>query len=203
MYRSLFGLGLVGVMIVACFSEPVRPTLHQAQTKNEQSLIVKIVPIKTVVFSGENVDLRVEVWNEGSDEVFIGKNLGYPSDSTGGVELFVEHNSRLDRSMNKSAGDYIVDLKTPFASLVTSHFIALAPGHFYGQVVSMDPGDFPRIKIPGRYLIKGEYIAGGFYGGGEGNPLQGHEAEIKTLPYKAWEGRVDTNSVWMEVRAKK
>ena len=58
---------------------------------------------------------------------------------------------------------------------------------------------FKKPQMPGRYLIKGKYSSEGFLAEDINNPLLHYAKELKQLPYEAWVGEVETNSVWIEI----
>jgi hypothetical protein len=60
-------------------------------------------------------------------------------------------------------------------------------------------GSWFDVKKPGRYRIKGKYSSRGFLAQDINNPLLHYAQELKQLPYEAWDGSVETNSVWIEV----
>ena len=168
-----------------------------ASTQGPQdTLIVRISAGTGKISAGQPLKLRVEIRNTGDKPVFVGRDI---SDLNETLSLFLKHGSEVDRSMSRTAGDFLIDKGTPLATLLSQHWIVLGPGNFYGGEAIMDTRAFPRLCRPGKYLINGEYKSHGFGALGEGNPLRGRETEIGQLPFTAWEGRVETNSIWVEV----
>lgn len=160
-------------------------------------LVVELSAKKSTIRLGEELTLVVILKNQSSDVFFIDRNIDELGDR---LILYLQHGSAVDRSLSRAVGDYfITNRTTPFATLLFQHWIALEPGKFYGGEVGMDPRDFPRLRTPGRYLVKVQYRSVGFHEPGEGNPLRGREDEINKLPYKAWEGQIESNSIWIEV----
>ena len=152
------------------------------------------------------IALRLEIRNDGARPVYVGSDTAGPgSNANSRLELYLQRGSQIQGSMLHIAADYGRKLHDdePFASILSKLWLALPPGAYYGQDIVMDPVAFPQLRIPGRYLIKGEYICGGFYGKGPNNPLAGREKEIALLPYKACEGKIKTNSIWIEVESSK
>jgi hypothetical protein len=164
-----------------------------------EPIIVKLTAYKPRIHPGDSIELRAEVWNNGSATLFIGRQLDASNKAMSRLELYLEHDSRLDRPMSNSAADYIPDDKEPFSNLLAREWLPLAPNHFYGQTVVMSPSDFPRLRTPGRYQVRGRYISEGFRSPREDNPLRTRASEISQLPYSAWEGETETNPVWIAV----
>jgi hypothetical protein len=88
-------------------------------------------------------------------------------------------------------------------SVLTKYWIPLPPGHFYGRVVKMYPDSFPKLDKRGRYLLKAEYFCIGFPTEGiNGRGMNGLELDPEQsarLPFKAWKGKIESNSVRIEV----
>ena len=78
----------------------------------------------------------------------------------------------------------------PFANLLSTQWIALDPGMFYGCDIDLYANDLPRLRIPGKYTLTGRYASHGFR-----ENLRGFEEDTGKLPFKAWEGEVETNPV--------
>lgn len=194
---------LATALVLTCLPNVEAHANRQSPEPLEQKIRVRLSTKKMTIYAGEFVELRAEVWNEGPRDVFIGRRLNQPADATGGLELFLKHGTTLDRSMSQQAGDFFFDHRQPLANILPKFYIALAPGNFYGQNVSMDPESFPTLRVPGKYEVSGEYVCGNLYGGGPGNPLLEYAEELKALPYKTCDGHQSTNSVRIEVKARK
>ncbi len=167
-----------------------------AKEHPESHLTVKISANKDVIRPGESLRLVVEIRNESEQAFFIDRNI---TDMNDRLSLYLQHGSEVDRSSIRVVGDFAIDRRTPLATLLSQHWIALGPGNFYGGEVVMDGVAFPRLRVPGRYLVKAVYSSHGFAEPGEANSLRDRQEELRSLPFKAWEGRIETNSIWIEV----
>ena len=161
------------------------------------ALTVGLSARTSIIDPGGRLTLRVTVTNQGPRELFINKDISVANQK---FVIYIKHGLKWEGPLVVVAGDFRPDGVTPFATLLSKHLIALAPGMFYRREVDMDPREYPQLRIPGKYLVKGEYSSRGFHEPGEGNPLIGREEEVSKLPFKAWEGRVETNSIWIEVK---
>jgi hypothetical protein len=142
------------------------------------------------------VTLRVTIKNNGPRALFIDRDISALNER---FTLYIHHGSKMEGSLLHVTEDFLMDRTSPFATLLYENFTVLGPGMFYGGDVVMDPREYPRLRVPGRYLVKGEYSSRGFNAPGEGNPLRGRSEEVRSLPFAAWEGRVRTNAVWITV----
>jgi len=189
---------------LVCFSVSRGASVSRVQDGKEttRTLSVTLRPSKVTIRPGQSIDLRIEIQNTGLAEVFVAKNLTLGGNSVSRLDLFLEHGSQIDRSMSNWAADDLMTAE-PLAAVLARNWVALPPGAFYGGHVHMDPRDFPRLRVPGRYRVKGEYRSDSVLRRSENNPLRAHTAEILELPYGFWEGRTITNPVVVEVTVPK
>jgi hypothetical protein len=186
-------------------------TSAQAQEKNqtegpndsETKVSVRISATKTRLQPGESVVLHVEILNEGPTGVFIFKEIDGPDNALSKLDLFLHYRGQVYRPSGASIADCFCSGRRsdspPLASELSKFWIALPPGHFYGGDVTMRASLFESLRKPGRYQVQGKYTSRGFLAQDINNPLLGYADELKQLPYRAWTGEVETNSIWIEV----
>jgi hypothetical protein len=172
----------------------------QESKAGEPSIELRLSVQKKVIRPGGSLEVRVEIWNTGSRDIFVGQNL----DSHGSISelsLRLEGGVEPSGETAASAGDSLNDPN--FASVLTKYWIPLPPGHFYGRVVKMYPDSFPKLDKRGSYRLKAEYFCIGFPTEGiNGRGMNGLELDPEQsarLPFKAWKGKVESNSVRVEV----
>ena len=190
---------LLAAMVGSSWAHQDRDKSRPRHTIPALPIVVRLTSHRTHISPGDSIELRVEVLNNGPKTLFIGRDLEAPSNAMSRLELYLEHDHRLDRPMSNSAADYLPDDKEPFSNILAREWLPLPSNHFYGQTVLMSPTDFPRLKTAGRYQVKGQYISEGFGSPRQDNPFRTRAAEIAKLPYTAWEGEIETNSVWVTV----
>ena len=200
---TLLRLSLLGLISLASCFGLSGSCLRQTAETSEQQIKVKLTCDTPNVRVGDGIDLKAEIVNVGPTTVFVAKELNGAGNAISKLNLYLEVGSQLQPPMTHTAADSVPGRKEPFANLFAKFWVALAPAHFYGGNLYMSSSDFPRLNIPGRYKIRGEYISRGFYLPTPNNPLQSYIEELKALPYKPWEGLVETNSIWIDVRPKK
>ena len=189
----------VGVLIM-CGLAALVPGQGQEPPPGKQELEVRLWAKKNIVQIGEPVRLVVEIRNQSRDVLFINRDI---TDIGDRFQLYLRHGTAIERSMSRAAGDFVIDRDTPYATLLVQHWVPLGPGNFYGGEVVMDTVAFPTLSTPGTYSVQGIYVSQGFNEPGMGNPLRGRESETARLPFRAWEGRIETNSISIEVAAAK
>jgi hypothetical protein len=159
---------------------------------------VRLAPEKTVIIPGETLKLKVEIWNVGADDILIAQKV----DATFGnsvLRLFLETGSKRETSRGLIA-DGIPEPDPDFEKTFVTNWLTLNKAHFYGTYVDMDPIEFPELRKTGRYKVGAEYFSRGISStpGWNGGCLK--QADIDKLPFKAWQGTIDSNLVTIQVR---
>jgi hypothetical protein len=171
-------------------------------TKSEQ-IEVRLIPKKKAIKAGEALEVRVEIWNVGSNPVFIEKDIYQPCGRPGPLSLRLELGPAVNSLTEHGCGsDCIYEATQSFASRLLLQWTTLPVGNFYGTVVTMEPEDFPQLNTPGRWRLSGTYK---FLGElslslcGYIGPIPDDKEQIKGLPYKTWRGTAETNKAWIDV----
>jgi hypothetical protein len=168
----------------------------QESKAGEASIELRLTVQKKVIRPGGSVEVRVEIWNIGSREIFVGQNFDSPSNISE-LSLHLEGGVEPPSEIGATASDSLRDPN--FASVLSKYWIPLPSGHFYGRVVNMYPDSFPKLDNRGRYRLRAEYFCLGFPTSGGINGLELDPEQSARLPYKAWKGKIESNSVWIEV----
>lgn len=193
---------LIG-LLPGLFGGQISQNQHEVGNDSEVKVSVKISANHRRLQPGDSVVLHVEIWNEGTKDVFIFKEIQGPSNALSGFDFSLQYAKQIDRPSMVSVADCFCSGRgpdsPPLANPLSIFWIAIPPGHFYGGEATMTPSDFERLRIPGRYRVQGKYTSRGFLAQDINNPLLGNADELKQLPYQSWTGAVETNSVWIEV----
>ena len=146
--------------------------------------------------------MHVEIWNESQRDVFVYKQVAcFPSNALAKIDLVLYHRNQAIKPKFSILSDNFSSVRStypPFENELPRYWIALPPHYFYGREVVMEASWFD-LKKPGRYRIQGKYSSRGFLAQDINNPLLHYAQELKQLPYEAWVGSVETNSVWIEI----
>src|SRR5260370_35272058 len=92
-----------------------------------------------------------------------------------------------------SGGDTFFTDRPPLATLLSRHWLALGPGEVYGAAITLDPTDYPCLRLAGKYLVYGQYSSVGFH-----QTPQRFDDEIAKLPFRAWDRPTKPNSYGIE-----
>jgi hypothetical protein len=169
----------------------------QESKAGKASIELRLSVQKKVIRPGGSLEVRVEIWNIGSRDIFVGQNLDSPG-SISELSLRLEGGVEPSGETAGVAGDSLPD--PDFVRVLTRYWLPLPPGHFYGRIVKMYPDAFPKLDKRGRYRLRAEYSCIGFPTWGKGhNGLELDPEQSARLPFKAWKGKVESNSVWIEV----
>ncbi len=177
----------------------------QSLDASAPKLRVRIAAKQNTIRPGQTLVLRAEIFNEGTEAVFVGREIQGPDNALSQLRLnFFKNGKLVDAGGSRRAADYLryaedSPSKPPLASEFSKYWVALSPGNFYGGDVVMDPSQYETLRIPGRHLVRGTYMSEGFLHAGMNNPLASYVNELKNMPFQAWTGAVDTNSVWIDV----
>jgi hypothetical protein len=189
--------------LLSCLTA-VLPGIAKSQASNtvQRQVEVRISPKTKAVEAGWPLEVRVEIWNVGHEQLFIEKTIHEFGSFRSPLSLHLDLGPPLKPGRGgMGAGDCADDPKETFASRLERRWIPLPPGHFYGTVVRMDAGFFPQLNTPGRWRLRGEYGSKGDMSSSICvlNPIPLDPEQIARLPYKAWQGKEETNTVWIEV----
>lgn len=164
---------------------------------------VHVVPSRLMLLPlkpGHSLDVRIEIWNLGKQDLFIGKNIvGASQVST--MKLYLTGGVALAEPGVGVAVDEASSPSQAFASVLSTHWTVLTAGHFYGTVFHMYVNDFPKLGVPGTYRLEARYSSVGFPEDGNINLLRVDPEQSKKLPYKAWEGQIDSNPISIKIVA--
>lgn len=193
---------LVALLLALCCAQA--STAQALTPKDPESRIsVRLSTKKSYFRSGEDVPLQVEIWNEGQQDVFIFKNIDAVfSNALAKIDLTLYHGRQAEKPIVTITGDSFSSERSsypPLAGELPRYWIAIPPKHLYGGEVVMRASSFRGLSVPGKYRVQGKYSSRGFLAKDINNPLLHYAEELKKLPYEAWVGEVETNSVWINV----
>ena len=128
---------------------------HISESHQAPQLKLRLFAAKPSIRSGEELKIRVELWNLGAEDVIVAQNLGstfgnsalsFILETDGGEESF------------SAIGDRFPESAEPdFERTFVTNWLTLNKNHFYGTHVSMDPIEFPHLRKPGRYRVHAQY----------------------------------------------
>jgi hypothetical protein len=173
------------------------------EQKQQSELEVRISPLKNVVVSGETLQLRVEMWNVGSDDLFICSDFNLITAQFCTLTLSFEPRGKGPRALSAADVGFPNENRKSFVDALVRNWISIPPGHYYGAIVELNPTSYPELSEVGGYRLQGRYISGGLLTPRNYNDLQAYPNEVARLPGKSWHGKVDTNSAVVHVISNK
>jgi len=183
-------------------SKLIKNVVPQRQDTESTQIDVRLTSQGKSIKVGERLKVRVEIWNVGSKSVFIERAI-YSECSSSPLSFHLDLGPPMKpQARRECAADIGYSTEESFATRLVNCWTSLPPRHFYGEVVTLDPGFFPELNTPGRWRLRGTYRSAGdllsplcFYPGA----IPDIKEQIKGLPYEAWKGEVVTNTFWIEV----
>ena len=186
-------------------SKLIKNAVPERQDTEGTQIEVRITPQQKSIKIGERLQVRVEIWNVGSKPVFVERAIYELCGPISPLSFRLDLGPPVKPQTGPGhacAADCIYTAKDSFAARIISRWTLLQPGSFYGKFVTLDPGSFPQLSTPGRWRLSGTYKSWGDLSSShcfDAAPISDIEAQIKGLGFEAWQGEMDTNSVWIEV----
>ena len=175
----------------------------QTDAETNRQLEVRLTPLKKATRAGEPLKVRVEIRNTSPATFFIAKDIYELCGPFSPLSLRLELGPPMKPQPGHGcASDCLWDSKATFARRLVTAWTSLPAGNFYGTVISMYPDEFPQLNTPGRWRLRGTYKSTGDLSTEyclDASPVANNKELIDNLPYKAWRGQVDSNTVWIEV----
>jgi hypothetical protein len=174
------------------------------QTKDTESkqIEVRLIPKQKTIKAGDALEVRVEIWNVSHKPLFLKKTI-FALCEVSPLSLRLELGPPIKPQPGYScAADCMYNAEDGFARRLVYHWTILPPGNFYGTVVGIDPEIFPQLHTPGRWRLRGTYKSTGDLSSSlcfDPAPLADNREQVEQLPYEAWQGTVETNTIWIEV----
>jgi hypothetical protein len=204
-HRSpLLAIAVALIPTLAVF-QPLAVGNSQTQDATGKQIEVRLIPIKKSIRVGEVLEVRVEIWNVGSKSLFVERTIYEPCASPSPLSLRLDLGPPMKPQTGPGFGcssDCVYTGKDSFERRLLYRWTILPAGDFYGTVISIRPESFPQLNTPGRWRLSGTYKSIGDLASShcwDTAPIPDNKEQIKGLPYEAWQGEVDTNTVWIEV----
>jgi hypothetical protein len=184
----------IAILVFITYQLPLPSVLAQAKKSNGEDGSLKLVLSldRHVIYAGESLTATVVVENRGAEDILLRRDIYNGSDT---FNLYLRHDRHVDGPASHFASDSFYAEKPSLANLLSKKWLALGPGKFYGTTIVLDAKDYPQLLVPGRYLIYGQYTSQGF-----NEEFHAFRNEIAVLSSKPWEGRLESDSIWIEVK---
>jgi hypothetical protein len=188
-------------LLIIC---PIRAAAQGARQRQGPAIEVRLIPKKKSIRVGDQLEVRVEIWNVSRQTFFIEKAIHELCGPSSPLSLRLELGPPKKPQVGQGcASDCLWRAEDGFARRLVMGWTSLPGGNFYGTVISMSPGEFPQLKTPGRWRLQVSYESAGDLSAEvsclNAAPIPNNKELIDNLPYEAWHGHLDTNTVWIEV----
>jgi hypothetical protein len=173
----------------------VSPVLGIAGTgqsdRSSSQIELRLTPKTKIVRVGDELEVRAEIWNVGTNDLFIERNI-YTRCAHSPLQLSLEGRTPIkdDGPGQGCAADCLDDPKQSFADRLTQQWILLPAGNFYGTTIRMNSDSFPQLRTPGKWILQGTYTSDGNLSASFCmNEISLDPQEVKKLSFRAWEGQ--------------
>jgi len=210
-------LGIAALSAI-CWAVPLRSvsvpavpsgSRPQEQAKPGKQLDVKISVAHPKVAINESLQLHVEIWNLGTQDLLVCKELisftapCYLKLDFQPLAKVTHHQIAVDCVPYEWLKDVPPRKIEDFANILIADWVSVAPNHFYGATIEMKPSYYPELGVPGHYRVSGSYASRGALGGPCYHKLRPFSDEVAHLPAEFWQGVAYSNSVDVYVRNKR
>ncbi len=167
---------------------------------NEPSISVRLSLTKKLFKVGERIPLKVEITNNGTGDVFVGRELLQIDNAIYHLKLSVESSQgRTPENFSGAVDSFSVGPRDGFSTALAKSWIALPPGYFYGTILFVDEQFADFLTKPGKYTVRGTYSSSGMRADVYFNDLLAYPEELERIPFPSWKGDIKTNSVSLEI----
>ncbi len=164
-------------------------------------IAVSLSVTKRRITLGEQLGLRVEISNIGSSPFFVRSRILLIDDGITSLELALrDARGRLSPAVHvaESMHPPATPQEDAFKALL-GEWTVLAPGYSVTHTIPVDDTYFEFLRGPGRYQLSGTYSSVGLDSPAAYLRLGLSRSKIEALPCPSWSGKVQTNSVWIEI----
>jgi hypothetical protein len=165
---------------------------------SDSEISIKIRPVKTEVRSGSSLDLRVEIVNQSEHDLLIYRNPGDQSSSPVAISFEIKNSLGAYEPREEQAGDCVMKSDPDSLPLaVLKRWITIPPKSSLVFNVSLGPSTF--LARPGQYTVVAHYESIGLREESWTHCVKVTSSELEKLPFKAFEGKLESNSVTFTV----
>ena len=199
----------VAFAILICFlAIPLSANQETGRSSHNSAhgLTVSLALDNTEFSVGESIPARIQISNSGvpGDESLLIAN--YIFEGSGGLPV-----SRIEFDLTNDKGhairstwamisDWFSSEKHPNpATAFLNSYMLLHPGYSLSTQFRIRPESYGGLK-PGYYRLWGTYTSNGLFYPPVYNQVGLREGDVKSVPFKAWRGKIPTNEVRFRIR---
>jgi len=177
------------------------PSAAQGPQRKLGGIHVRLSVPKKAFRLGEAIPLRVEIYNAAGKTVIINREISrlLAAPACLALSVFDERGRRSPALENVASAVSPPAEEEPEAWTFLKWWVVLDTEHFYGLTFEVDGEQFPFLTKPGRYRLVGTFTSIGGYPPSIVRRMSDSSQVPSKVPYPIWTGKVDTNSVWLEV----
>jgi hypothetical protein len=161
----------------------------------EPQIEVHLSALKRSYLVKRPVMVRVEIRNIGRERIFVPSEIGR---GLSDLQFWWKDSKGNDlQGMGGAIDGWGRPPHDDFTKLLLENWMVLPPGYSYSTSVDATISvDEPK---PGRYRVRAKYTVSEMDSKSMNNPLGGYLDKIPSLPFLAWKGEVESNSISIEI----
>jgi hypothetical protein len=185
-------------------SQAFRPLSQSASETNgpPPKLAVHLSQVSDDTFAGEHVQVKVEIWNEGSGDVFVCKDFDKPGWPYCSLTFRVEDASGHTGKQTAGVADFYHRIRQSLLQALMRDWLPLRPNHSYGAIITLSADAYDLLREPGLYRISSKYTSHAPLSSYQGT-VQFEPSELVSLHVESWEGQTESNTIEVQVFPRK
>lgn len=170
-----------------------------------QPLVVRLFLAKRTFSRGESIPVTIQASNSGKDSILVGNYIAdYSGDTPVSRVVFQLRDAQghaLPAAFQMIADSFSARREANAATAFLRSYLLLRPGYSLATRVVLAGNSYKGWKKPGKYRLSATYASNGL-----SYPPTYQQAgltadDVKSIPFKAWNGKLATNEVSFEILA--
>jgi hypothetical protein len=200
-------LAKIFATLVCFFSLPQSwgQQLPDNQQSHASELVVRLVLERRDFQVGQSIPVTIEVSNCGDNPLLVGNFILRGSGGTPVSRIEFElkdAEGRIIPSNYEVINDSFGAKKGPNAAAAfLSSYVLLYPEYSLKTQVRISPRQYQMLKNPGTYILSATYSSNGTSYPPAYRQAGLTDDDVKSVPFRAWNGKLSTNDVRFQIRA--
>jgi len=168
---------------------------------NSNKVAVRLSLAKQRYMVGEQIQVRVEVENQGNEPLYVSNSISEVENRMGYVQFdLTDAKGHRQSPQSRWIGDvFAPSPQEPDWRVLLGSWPLLSPQSSISSQLSLDGAMFPFLTRPGRYKLSGTYSSAGLSYGLNYSRMGLKQEDVASLRFSSWSGKVRSNSVWVTI----
>ena len=168
-------------------------------SQKNSNLVVAMSIEKRIFAVGETIPVWVQVCNHGKQPILIGNRVSLGGD-VANLDLTLEDSSgRISPRIDMTHDTFPAPAASNASVSFLKSWMLLQPDNCLTTTISIGSEVFSFLGRPGSYTLSAEYYSDGFSYPPTYRSRGLTEADVKSIPFYCWTGKIDTNRIHFKV----